>query len=205
MREKIVKVFFQPVIYGIAVFTAELMMIAGSGDVLAANCDAISPAHLVIEIKKSEVQEFFDITSADLQRIAAVRGIQPHWPGLGVYSSDIAYAADIHETGEEGPDGSYCANLDTVHIVVALKNRVVHLARELKENHCLEEAQRQRLLQNAQNDARALEEFPVESEMRDLLAQLRPTRANALLAAKAQVTHSVRVKIGELLDKIGAY
>jgi hypothetical protein len=84
MREKTVKVFFHPVIYGIAVFAAQLMMIGGSRDVLAADCDTISPPHLAIEITKSEVQEFFDITSADLQRIAAARGIRPPWPGLGV-------------------------------------------------------------------------------------------------------------------------
>src|ERR1700686_3824028 len=109
------------------------MVTGGSRDVLAADCNTISPPHLVIEITKSEVEEFFDITSADLQRIAAARGIQPPWPGLGAYSSDIDYAADIQEAVEEEPDGSYCANLDSVHIVIALKNRVVHLARELKE------------------------------------------------------------------------
>jgi len=152
-----------------------------------------------------DVHEVFDITAGDLQRLAAATGRQQHWPGLGVYTSDLAYAASIEETAEKVVDGSYCASLGSLHVEIALNNRVNHPARELQENHCLEEVQKQRLRQYARADAHALEEFPIESVMRDLLAQVRPYRADSIGAAKIQVTRSVHKKIEELLNKIEDY
>ncbi len=190
---------------GIPTILATLVLSGWVSDVFAGKCDNAPAPQVEIEVSKSEIKEAYDITAADLQRLAETTGRRPSWPGLGASSSDIAYAAEISEDAETEPDGSYCATPAYVHVVIALKNRVIHLARELKEKPCLERAQKERLSKLAHADEQALGEFPIETEMRQLLAQLRPSRAKSELAAKAQVTTAVRQRIQVVLDKIQDY
>ncbi len=179
-----------------------VLVSGGLRDAYGQNCDKLPQPQIVIAVTKSEVQELFDITGADLQRVAASLGRQPQWPGLGAYSTDLVYAADIDEPALKEPDGSYCSALGSLRLSITIKNRVIHLARELQQNHCLEEAQKQRSRRHAQADAQALEEFPIERELRELLSQLHPSHANSELSAKTQVTAAVHQKIRDLLDKI---
>jgi hypothetical protein len=169
---------------------------------LAGSCDKTPAPQIEIELSRSEIQEADDITVADIERLAQSTGKRPSWPGLGASSADIAYGAEVSEEAAKVRDGSYCATPAYVHIVIALKNRVIHLARELKDKPCLERIQRERLLKLARADEQALDEFPIEAEMRRLLGEIRPTRAKSELAAKAQVTTAVREKIQTLLDKV---
>jgi hypothetical protein len=71
-------------------------------DVFAGKCDNTPVPQVEIEISKSEIKEAYDITAADLQRLAETTGRRPSWPGLGASSSDIAYAAEISEDAEKG-------------------------------------------------------------------------------------------------------
>ena len=171
----------------------------------AGTCDKAPAPQVEIEIARTEVQEAYDITAADIDRLAQSTGERPSWPGLGASSSDIAYGAEISESAAKERDGSYCATAAYVRIVITLKNRMIHLARELKEKPCLERIQRERLLRFAHADEQALDEFPSEGEMRHLLGQLRPEQAKSELAARAQVTTAVRKKIQVLLDAVQDY
>ena len=182
-----------------------LTMSAKPAEVVARNCDNVPPPQIEIQISKSEVQEAYDLTAQDIQHLAESTGKRPSWPGLGAFSSNIAYSAEISENAVKERDGSYCATPAYVQIGIALKNRVIHLAQELKQKPCLETVQKERLLKLAHADEQALDEFPIETEMRSLLGQLRPSRAKSELAAKAQVTTSVREKIQVLLDKVQDY
>jgi len=174
-------------------------------EVSAGKCDNAAAPQVEIQISKSEIQEAYDMKAADIQRLAESTGKQPSWPGLGVSNSDTTYSAAISENVARERDGSYCATADHVQIVIALKNRVIHLARELKEKPCLERIQKERLLKLARAYEQALDEFPIGPEMRSLLRALRPSRAKLELAAKAQVTSEVRQKIQTLLAKIESY
>jgi hypothetical protein len=187
---------------GTFLLSITLAMCGSISYVLAGNCDTASPPRVDIEIAQSEIQEAYDITAADIQRLAEATGKRPFWPGLGASSADIAYDAEINENAAKERDGSYCATPAYVHVVIALRNRILHLAQELKEKPCLERVQRERLQKLAHADGQALAEFPIETEMRSLLGQLRPSQAKSVLAAKAQVTTAVREKIRALLDKI---
>src|SRR6266851_2810880 len=84
-------------------------------DVFAGNCDNAAPPQIEIEVSKSEIQEAYDITAADIQRLANSTGKKPSWPGLGASSADIAYGADASQDAKKEPDGSYCATLAYVH------------------------------------------------------------------------------------------
>lgn len=141
-------------------------------------------------------------SAADIQRLGGSTGQQPSWPGLGATSADIAYGAEISENAARERDGSSCATRAYVHVVIALKHRVIHIAQEIKETPCLERIQKECLLKLAHADERVPAEFPAEAEMRSLLGQLHPRRAKSELAAKAEVTTAVREKIQALLDQI---
>jgi hypothetical protein len=190
---------------GVSTILAMLVLSGWMSDVFAGKCDNVPAPQVEIEVSKSEIKEAYDITAADLQRLAETTGKRPSWPGLGASSSEIAYAAEASQDAEKEPDGSYCATLAYVHVVIALKNRVIHLARELKEKPCLERAQKERLLKLAHADEQALDEFPIETEIRKLLAELRPSRAKSELGAKAQMTTALRQRIQVVLDKVQDY
>jgi hypothetical protein len=107
---------------------------------LAATCKS-SPSPIVsMEVTTGDVQEVFDVTAADLKRAAAAMGAQAHQPSLAAYSSDLAYAGNIVENAQHVSGDLHCATLTSVHVVVALKNRIIHLARELQQNRCIEKS-----------------------------------------------------------------
>src|SRR5260370_12557412 len=187
---------------GVSIILAMLVLSGWMSDVFAGKCDNVPAPQVEIEVSKSEIKEAYDITAADLQRLAETTGKRRSWPGLWASSSDIAYAAEASQDAEKEPDGSYCATLAYVHVVIAPKNRAVHLAREAKEKPCLERAQKERLLQLAHADEQALDEFPIETEMRKLLVALRPSGAQSELGAKAQMTTALRQRIQGVVDKV---
>jgi len=169
---------------------------------LAGTCDNAVAPQAEIRISKSEVQEAYDITRADIQRRAESAGKPAPWPGLGASSADMGYRAEISENAVQERDGSYCATPDRVRVVIELKNRIMHLAQEAKQKPCLERIQRERLQKLARADEQGLEEFPIEARMRSLLAQIGPRRAQTELMARAEVTTAVREKIQTLLDEV---
>jgi hypothetical protein len=168
----------------------------------AASCQAIAPPTLEVDASSDEVREVFDTTEAEIRRIAAARGLQPHWPGLGAYAAELRYVANIKEEAE-AERGSYCAIPTAVHLVIVLKRRVIHLARELQENPCLSEAVRQHAWRHARADEDALKQLPpLTEQLREALARLPPVRGETELAAKSAATTAVRATIGDFLDRL---
>ena len=90
-------------------------------------------------------------------------------------------------------------------MTIALKNRIIHFARELLENPCLQKAQLQHWREHARADAQAVEEFPFVSKLRDSIRRLGPSRAHSVMAAKSQVTAEIHAQIEILMDQFGKY
>lgn len=179
--------------------------IVGVHDARAMSCQSPSSPTVTVEISKDDIQEAFDVTAADLKSAAAAIGAQTHQPALAAYSSVLIYAADISEDAQQETGEVYCATLASVNVEIALKNRVIHLARELQEDRCLQEAQLQHWREHACADAQAVEEFPFLSELRDAVEHLQPARARSALAAKDQVTTAIHSEIERLMDEVGEY
>jgi hypothetical protein len=179
--------------------------LSGSGaisDVVAGICENEPLPQIEIAISKSEIREVHDMTAVEIKRLAEATGKRLSWPGLGASSANMAYGAKISETAGKEQDGSYCATPTYIYVLIALRDRVIHLAQELKEEPCLEQIQREHLLKLAHADEQALDQFPIETEMRRLLGQLRPSKAESELAARARATTAVRKGIQAILDKI---
>src|SRR5690348_7625026 len=100
--------------------------IPGFERVLADSCQDFPLPEVALNINTGTILERFDVTANELQRAAASSGIQPHWPGLGVYVSDITYAANIFENAQDAGNGLYCAAVASVQVELSLKNRIIH-------------------------------------------------------------------------------
>jgi hypothetical protein len=174
-------------------------------DARTAACQDSSAPIVTLEVSTADIQELFDVSAADLKSAAASMGARTHQPALAAYSSDLTYAADISENAVQEADEVYCATVGSVHVSIALKNRVIHFARELQEKPCLQEAQLQHWREHARADAQAVEEFQFLPELRDSIGRLRPARAQSVLAAKSQVTVAVHSEIERLIDQVGKY
>jgi hypothetical protein len=169
----------------------------------ATACGNVAPVTVTVEAHGSEVREAFDTTGTEIRQAAAARGVQAHWPALGAYVAEIAYAADIAEDAHPDENGFYCATPSAVHVVISLQRRVIHLARELREDRCLEEAVRQHERRHARADDRAFTQIPVLSgQLRAALGHLQPARAASVRAAKTLVTDAVRAQVEELLNRL---
>ena len=167
----------------------------------AAGCQRVPPA-LTVEVSSDEVREAFDITVADIRRLATARGLQPHWPGLGAYVAQLRYRADIDEDAEEDR-GVYCATPRSVRLVILLNDRIIHLARELQESPCLRDAVRQHARLHARADEDALKQLPALTEhLRESLARLPPVRGDTELFAKSATTAAVHAQIDDFLDRL---
>jgi hypothetical protein len=156
-----------------------------------------------LELIKSEVSEAIDITADDVKRAAAVSGAKPHWPALGAYTSKTGYRADIYENAETEADGSYCAKVASVNLVISLNDRVIHLARELERDRCLE-AQRRLLKQRADSAAGAIAHFSV-SELEDAVAKMIVRHVDSIDLAKAELATAVHHAIELGLDRVGTF
>jgi hypothetical protein len=190
-----------------AAFVLTLFLAAGkftNASAGAASCADAPPAALTVDVRSGEVSEAFDTTGSELQQAAIARGMQAHWPALGVYVAKVAYAADIAEDARADGKGFYCATPRTVHLVISLQGRVIHLARELKGNPCLEHVVRQHAWRHARADDQSLAQMAVLSEqLRAALAHLRPARAASTRVAKILVTDAVHAQVEGLLDRLG--
>jgi hypothetical protein len=169
----------------------------------AAGCERAAPPTLALEVSSDDVREAFDTTGAELRRAADSRGLQAHWPVLGAYTAKIAYFADIKEEAQPGENGVYCATLSSVRLVISLKGRVIHLARELRADSCLREAVRQHVWRHALADDQALRQLRgLSGQLRGTLGHLQPARAASEEAAKALVTEAVRAQVDEILKRL---
>ena len=157
-------------------------------DARAITCQNSPSPIITVEVSNDDIQEAFDVSAADLKTAAASMGARTHQPALAAYSSDLSYVADVSENAQQEAGEVYCATLASVHVTIALKNRIIHFARELLENPCLQKAQLQHWREHARADAQAVEEFPFVSKLRDSIRRLGPSRAHSVMAAKSQVT-----------------
>lgn len=67
-------------------------------------------------------------------------GLYPQPPNLA-RAAPLSSDAELFWIVKHGiENGFYCATLSAVHVVVSLQGRVIHLARELRGNQCLEDA-----------------------------------------------------------------
>lgn len=171
----------------------------------AESCQEQPTAEITVAIIKGDAREQFDVTTEDLKRAAASMGAQPHQPALAAYSAELAYAADISENTQPEEGGVYCASLTSVHVTVALKNPVIHFARELKDNRCLEEVQRGHWREHVRADAEAIDKFPFLSELRDAVAHSQTARGNSAFAAKTRLTAAIHSDIERLMDQLDGY
>lgn len=182
-----------------------LLLLGGGligGGAEAAGCQPAPPPALKVEVSSDQVREVFDTTVADIRRLAAARGLLPHWPGLGAYVAQLRYRADIDEDAE-ADRGVYCATPRSVRLVILLNDRVIHLARELQANPCLRDAVRQHTRRHARADEDALNQLPtLTGHLRDALARLPPARGDTELFAKSAATAAVRAQIDDFLDRL---
>ena len=182
-----------------------LFFLLGVSKTVAATCQNGNPPIVTIRTEEVDVEERFDTTAADLRRAAATVGAKTHEPLLAAYSSDLTYAANIFEDARQEADGVFCATLSSIEVLVTLKNRVIHLARELQQTPCVEKAQREHWREHARADAQAVQEFPLLSQLRQALTELPPAQAQSVTTAKTQVTVAVRSELQKLIDKLDSY
>lgn len=174
-----------------------------SDGAFAASCENAPPAVITLEVHRSGVREDFDTTSDEIRRVAAAKGVQPHWPALGVYTSKLRYRAEISQNTQAEDGGLYCATPGSVDIIVSLESRVIHLARELGEDRCLEKGVRQHERQHSRADEQALDQGVASStELRVRLAHLGPSRAPSAEIARASVKAAVEDRIAAFLDRL---
>lgn len=185
----------------IAVICLVSMTCAAHGE----RCHDQSAADVTVTISKDETREQFDVTTQDLKRAAASVGAQAHRPAFAAYSAELAFAADISENAQSEEGDVYCASPTSVYVTISLKNPIIHLARELKDNHCLEAVQRRHWREHARADAEAIDEFPFLSEFRDVVARSQPARANSAFAAKTQLTAAIHSDIERLMDQLNEH
>jgi hypothetical protein len=70
-----------------AVGVLAAFLVVGSllaGQAFAEGCGRAAPPTVALELSSNDIREDFDTTGAELRRAADSRGIQPHWPALGV-------------------------------------------------------------------------------------------------------------------------
>jgi hypothetical protein len=182
-----------------------LLLLPSVSKTIAATCQNANPPIVTIRTEEVDVEERFDTTAADLRRAAAAMGAKTHEPLLAAYSSDLTYAANIFEDARQEAGGVFCATLSSIDVLVTLKNRVIHLARELQQTPCVEKAQREHWREHARVDAQAVQEFPLLSQLRQALAELPPAQAHSVMTAKTQVTVAVRSELQKLMDKLDSY
>lgn len=169
----------------------------------AASCESAPPAVVTVEARSSEVHEEFDTTGDEIRRVAAARGVQPHWPALGAYISEVRYRADISQNAQLEDSGLYCATPGAVRLFVSLDGRVIHLARELKGDRCLKEIVRRHEQSHADADEQAFKQVLASSSaLRTSLAHLEPARAASAAIAKASVRAAVERYVSALFDRL---
>lgn len=182
-----------------------LFFLPGVWKTMAATCQNGLPPMVTIRTEEVEVEERFDTTVADLRRAATAMAAKTHEPLLAAYSSHLIYAAKISEDAHQDAGGIFCATLSSVEVVVSLKNRVIHLARELQQAPCVAKAQREHWREHARVDAQAVEEFPLVPQLRQALAELPPAQAHSVTTAKTQVTVAVHSELEKLMNKLDSY
>jgi hypothetical protein len=171
----------------------------------AATCKTAAAPTLLLDVYKSETSEAFDTTGPELRQLAAAHGEKPHWPALGVYVAGLGYKAAVDDAMDVDSSGQFCATVSSVHVVITIQPRVIHLARELGSlPRCLLRAVHDHERQHARADDQALEQWTpdVGRRVRDALARLPTLKAQTEEATKALVVAAIRTQLQALMDDI---
>lgn len=102
VREGVMNSVLERLLRNVALSCVILFVTGMRSSLVAGSCDNAPSAQIEIEITKSEITEAYDITAADIQRIAESTGQQPTWPGLGAARADIPREGD-HPGGVDKP------------------------------------------------------------------------------------------------------
>ena len=145
---------------------SELTGLVPSRPSLAAGC-AQTTSSVLVRVQREDAREVFDTVRSELTRLAKVTGSSHHEPIFGAYIAVHGYIFDFEDEITQ-KDGIFCASAVTLRVSLVLKDRTIHLAREIQDNACLREATRNHQLQHAKADDRAFAEavLPLTEKLR---------------------------------------
>lgn len=103
-----------------------------------------------------EVVEAESFTPDELREIAGRSGAPPAHPPFGFYAARLAHDVRIRTEERRGPEGARCGTLTTATARLALVDRVVGLARDLRERGCDRDAVARHYRKHALADDRVL-------------------------------------------------
>jgi hypothetical protein len=164
---------------------------------IAAPCSAPEPPKITLEIQRGDVRQIVDTSGDELAQLAINAGAQYHLPAYGLYTANLGYNVDIDSRIERPRDGVVCAVPISLHVTVALTNRLFHLARETQTDPCLLELTVAHLRRHAHADDEALDERAASlvDELRVATMHLSSNGAATTLAAKGELADMVSKSI----------
>ena len=86
------------------------------------------------------VSEDASLPLAEIREMARRRNLAPAHPPLGFYMNSFAHDLIVRTDRRNSPDGSRCGYVTTVTVRLALLDRVIEVARDLKGDSCTYEA-----------------------------------------------------------------
>ncbi|MDE2361040.1 MAG: hypothetical protein KGM42_00065 [Hyphomicrobiales bacterium] len=176
---------------------AAALVWASGAHVVKAQCPASQDARVSVEVTAAQVETAFDTSLPELERLARAAGREAHLPLMAVYSSSVLFVADIESRVEQTQARRSCAVAQSVRVRIAIGQRTIHAARELRDKPCLRTA----AIDHAATHARHQEErLPAAREIiaASLKASLRAPAPDADSAIEAE--RALAQKINARID-----
>ena len=177
-------------------------LVAGTPPVDA--CSEPPRAAWAVTALHGAVSEDASLPLAAIQQAAQRRGAVAAHPPFGFYMGSFAHDLVVSTDRRTSPDGSRCGYLITVTVRLALLNRVVEVARDLRDEPCAYEAALRHYRKHAAADDDALSLYA--ALLRHELAGVWP-KVEGLLGAsgkpdKAAIRQAVEPVVNLVLDDV---
>ena len=111
-----------------------------------------------VGVHRDAVREEFDMDREHLTNLAITAGRQDELPVFGAYTAWRGYIFDFDSDVQRLANGAFRASAKAVRVSLVLRDRIIHLARELQDERCRREVTRDHLLRVSRADDRAFVE-----------------------------------------------
>jgi hypothetical protein len=150
------------------------------------------------------VSEDASLPLAVIEQAVHRSGTAPAHPPLGFYMGDFAHDLTVSTEPYGGPNGTGCGYLTTVTIRLALLNRVIEVARDLRDEPCAYEAALRHYRKHAAADDAALGLYValLRRELAQVWPQIERSIGTSGKPDEAAVRRAVEPVVDLVLDNV---
>ena len=189
----------------VTAYAVATLLWAAGADVAHAECPPPDEARIFVTVSFEPVETSFDVSLAELERLAVAAGREAHMPLMAVYSSSVVFSLRIQTRAKRIAAHRSCGAAKSIDVDIVVRKRTIHAARELRDMPCLLKAATDHAAAHAryQEDSLSAARETIASNLSARLRASSPA-ARSATEAEREISRIVSAQIDADLASIDA-